>query len=335
MYINIVNWYSRHKRDLAFRKYNDPYAVWVSEIMAQQTKIDTMLPYFDRWMTTLPTIEKCANASIEEILKLWEGLGYYRRARLLHEGCIYLKNNFNSIFPENYDEVIKIPGIGEYSAAAICSIVFNHSIPAIDGNVMRIVTRMQMIDQDISKLSTKKKVKEVVNDWISIETEKDMSSFTQGLMEIGALVCTPKNPKCESCPLNINCLSFKHNVQHDFPVKKKKPKSPIFNYSVLIIIENNQILVSNDWSDGLMKGLLRLPQVDSQALSNFYNVKMLDSFNHVFSHKVWSLDVYTCSLKSTHQVLINSNWYWLNLNEIDSQAWITAHKKIITSFVKV
>ncbi|MEF9967991.1 MAG: A/G-specific adenine glycosylase, partial [Longicatena sp.] len=151
----IENWYDENKRELPFRKTNDPYSIWVSEIMAQQTRIDTMIPYYNRWMTKWPTIESLANADINDVLHLWQGLGYYNRARKLHEGAITIKERFNGIFPNNLDDILSINGIGEYTAGAILSVCFNKEQPAVDGNVFRVVTRVKAWDDDITKQATR------------------------------------------------------------------------------------------------------------------------------------------------------------------------------------
>lgn len=329
MYRKIVDWYEENKRDLEFRKYNDPYSIWISEIMAQQTKIDTMIPYFKRWMFELPTIDDCANASIEKVLKLWEGLGYYRRAKLLHQGCIYVKEQHNSVFPSELENIKKIPGIGDYTAAAISSIVFNKPTPAIDGNVIRVVSRIFTIEEDTTKSSTKKHIYNIVKSWMENNDDYNYSSFTQGLMEIGALICTPRNPNCAHCPLNESCYAYKTNNQEHFPLKKMKKKIPFVEYAVLIAIVNNKILVSNDWSDGLMKGLIRLPQVDLDELENYQDYEVVGSYSHIFTHKKWKLNI--CVFNKEFIDLKNS-WYWLEIDKINEVALITAHKRILEKY---
>lgn len=327
MYNAIVNWYTIHKRDLLFREYSDPYAVWVSEIMAQQTKIDTMLPYFKRWMETFPTIESCANASESYVLKVWEGLGYYRRAKLLQKGCQHILSNHAGIFPKNYNDILSIPGIGEYTAAAIYSIVFNGKKAAVDGNVIRIVARVHEIDSDSTNTKTKKEITEIVNSWMDECTQCNFSDFTQGLMEIGALICTPKKPNCSLCPLKDACSAFSSGTQLNYPIRPSKKKSPIFKFDVLIVQHKEKLLISEDWSDGLMVGLARLPQIPHDNLNQFHVIRKTGETKHVFSHKVWNLTFYQAALKEGFS--IPNDWRWLDIAKIKSLPFITAHKKII------
>lgn len=329
MYKEIVDWYSLNKRELEFRKYNDPYAVWVSEIMAQQTKIDTMLPYFKNWMNKFPTINDCADARLDEIIKAWEGLGYYRRAKLLHQGCNHLKNHHNSIFPSDLDEILAIPGIGDYTASAISSIVFNQPNPAIDGNVIRIVSRVFSITEDSTKSVTKKIIFNAVKTWMYECNDCDYSSFTQGLMEIGALVCTPKSPKCTICPLNFQCSAYKNNNPEQFPIKPNKKSIPVLEYAVFIVKNNSKILVSKNWEDGLMEDLFRLPQVNLSDTKKYNNLNFLGKHNHIFSHKKWILSVYTVNHQSFQT---NDSWVWIDFNQLRELPLITAHKRILEKY---
>lgn len=332
MYKYIVEWYANNKRELEFRKYQDPYAIWVSEIMAQQTKIDTMIPYFIKWMQEFPTIDDCANAPIERILKIWEGLGYYRRARLLHLGCNYVKEHYNSIFPSDLELIKNIPGIGEYTASAISSIVYNQPNPAIDGNVNRIVARILAIKDEITKSSTKNQIHDVVKSWMLECDSCNYSYFTQGLMEIGALVCTPQNPDCINCPLSKFCLAYKENNQENYPIKPTKKKIPVFDFAVLIIQNNQNILISKDWEDGLMKGLIRLPQITLDELDSYENCEHLGNYNHVFSHKKWNLSVFRVN---TSDFNYKKSWFWISFDEIRETALITAHKRILEKYTNI
>jgi A/G-specific adenine glycosylase len=324
----LVEWYRLNKRDLPFRWNKDPYSIWVSEIMAQQTRIDTMLPYFDRWMKQFPDIRTCAEADESQILKAWEGLGYYRRAKMLWAGAKLIVNEFNGEFPSDYASIIKIPGIGEYTAAAISSIAFDQPVAAVDGNVLRVISRILMSERDIAKDSTKKYVAQILNEWM---TGADPSDFTQGLMELGALVCKVTNPECSKCPLKDNCLSFRHDAQDKYPIKSASKKPVSESYIVYVIIDNDHLLVSSDWSDGLMEGYLRLPQMNPDTVV-FDIEESLFSYKHVFSHKTWNLSVVRSSVKKESTLL--DHWRWMPLSEVDSQPWISAHRKILLKYLK-
>ncbi|PKM65078.1 MAG: A/G-specific adenine glycosylase [Firmicutes bacterium HGW-Firmicutes-19] len=324
----LISWYRKNKRELPFRLNKDPYSVWVSEIMAQQTRIETMLPYYSRWMKQFPDIKTCAEADENDILKAWEGLGYYRRAKMLWAGAKLVVADYGGIFPSIYDDIIKIPGIGDYTAAAISSIAFDQPVAAVDGNVLRVVSRLMMSERDVSKDVTKKYVAQILEEWMA---GSDPSDFTQGLMELGALVCKVPTPECEKCPISKYCLSFANNNQSSFPVKSASKKPVQESYIVHIVIEKGYLLVSKDWSDGLMEGYLRLPQVDADS-QHFDIIEALSIHKHVFSHKIWSLSVVKSSIRKG--VELSSFWKWIPLEEVDKQPWISAHRKILQRYLK-
>jgi A/G-specific adenine glycosylase len=324
----LISWYRENKRELPFRLNKDPYSVWVSEIMAQQTRIETMLPYYERWMKQFPDIQTCAEADENDILKAWEGLGYYRRAKMLWAGTKMIIQDFDGVFPKNYHDIIAIPGIGDYTAAAISSIAFDQPVAAVDGNVLRVMSRVLMMDRNIAKEATKKYVSQVLDNWM---VGHEPSDFTQGLMELGALVCKVSSPECEKCPIKTHCLAYRHSAQSNFPVKTPSKKQTIESFVVHIIVDEERLLVSSDWSDGLMEGYLRLPQVSHD--STFFDiVESLFTFKHVFSHKIWNLTV--AKSKVRQDVALLPYWKWLHFSELDAQPWISAHRKILSDVLK-
>jgi A/G-specific adenine glycosylase len=332
MHNDIIDWYKLNKRNLAFREYSDPYAIWVSEIMAQQTQIITMLPYFEKWMSSFPTIQMCADADIDDILKLWQGLGYYRRARNLHEGCQFIVKQFNGVFPDNYIDIRKVPGIGDYTASAILSIAFNKMYPAVDGNVLRVVSRITESFDDVSLNRTKSKIHSIVAEWMMECSNCDYSSFTQGLMEVGATICTPKAPKCENCPLKMRCKSYYNNTVSSIPYKSPKKSIPTHSIFTYIIIHNNKILVSEDWSDGLMIGYYRLPNFNASNQGLITNKKYLGRAKHTFSHKKWDLTIYEADLSNPNKT--PSHTKWIELSRVHNLPWSTAYLKIIAKYLK-
>lgn len=323
----LTSWYQANQRDLPFRKNKNPYAIWVSEIMAQQTRIDSMIPYFNRWMEKWPTIEALANAEIEDILHCWQGLGYYNRARKLHEGAKKVNAFYQGKLPQDISLLQEIPGIGFYTAGAIGSIAFGLRAPAVDGNVLRVTTRIKEIDDDITKKTTVDQVYQIVYDWME---GADASDFTQGLMEIGALICTPKNPGCLLCPLRDFCMSYKNGTQLEYPVKKaaKKPLEIELN-TYFITNHHQEVLLSRDWSDGLMEGLYRLPQYSS-ILEELKEAHFVQKRKHVFSHRVWNMNCFQievddCALEHTQ---------WFKLSELDQVPLVTAHRKWLNKLVE-
>ena len=313
-------WFVSNHRKLPFRESKDPYAIWVSEIMAQQTRIETMLPYYERWMKDYPTIESLASAPLEKVLKSWEGLGYYNRARKLHEGAKQVVEQYQGQLPADVEELEKISGIGPYTAGAIASIAFGIPAPAVDGNVLRVITRLLEIDDDISKQTTVKKVKTIVREMMQGSNPSD---FTQGLMELGALICMPQVILCKDCPLNQKCLGYAHQTQMNFPVKTKPKKAPVFNYQTLLIIKKHQILLSKDDRDGLMKGFYRLPQYETYDTNGY---EYINEMKHVYSHKIWKMKIFQ------HQsgIIPNDEYViWVDIDQLDQLPIIGAHLKIL------
>ncbi|MBO0482395.1 A/G-specific adenine glycosylase [Candidatus Enterococcus courvalinii] len=229
-----VEWYEREKRNLPWRYNRDPYRIWISEIMLQQTRVDTVIDYFYRFMEWFPTIEALANAPEEKLLKAWEGLGYYSRARNIQAAAKQIMNEFGGKMPQTVAEISSLKGIGPYTTGAIASIAFDLPEPAIDGNVMRVVSRLFCIEEDIAKASSRKVFDEAVR---SIIDEEHPGEFNQAFMDLGSAICTPTSPKCESCPIQSFCLANKRGIQTDFPVKTKKAK-PKDVYYVAAAIQN-------------------------------------------------------------------------------------------------
>ncbi len=319
----LTGWYRQHHRKLIFRESGDPYAIWVSEIMAQQTRIDTMLAYYERWMKDYPTIEALASSPIEKVLKSWEGLGYYNRARKLHEGAQMVVQDYQGQLPANLEQLRAIPGIGNYTAGAIASIAFKMQAPAVDGNVLRVISRLLLMADDISSQKTHKKVYELVYDLMA---DSDPSDFTQGLMELGALICTPLAWKCEQCPLKAKCQAFATGRQAEFPVKKAKKAPSEIDLITLIVPKENQLLLCRDWQDGLMEGFMRLPQFTELKTEH---LKHLMKKKHVFSHRVWHMDVY---LADASQIELKPGWEYVSLDQLDNLSIVTAHRKIIDQY---
>lgn len=319
----LTSWYKANHRKLIFRESCDPYTIWVSEIMAQQTRIDTMLAYYERWIKDYPTIEALAQAPIEKVLKSWEGLGYYNRARKLHEGAKKVVSEYGGKLPQDIQLLQSIPGIGNYTAGAIASIAFKMRAPAVDGNVLRVISRLFLMSDDISSQKTHKKVYELVYDLMG---DSDPSDFTQGLMELGALICTPTAWKCEQCPLNTKCQAYETKRQAEFPMKKAKKAPEECHLITLIVPKEDQLLLCRDWEDGLMKGFLRLPQFVEFKLAN---QKHLMKKKHVFSHRIWHMDVY---LADASEVELKTGWEYVAWDKLDDLSIVTAHRKIIDQY---
>ena len=236
----VLYWYITNQRDFPWRKSKCAYRVWLSEIILQQTKTSQGLSYYNKIIKTFPTIKELAEASEEQILKLWQGLGYYSRARNLHFTAKYIQYNLNGVFPNDYNSLLKLKGIGPYTAAAISSICFNEKRAAVDGNVYRILARVFNIDTAINSSKGIKTFQELANSLIS---DRNPGDYNQSMMDIGATICTPKNPKCNQCPLNSICHAHDNNTFDNLPVKIKKTKIKHRNFNYLCIEYNGNFLM--------------------------------------------------------------------------------------------
>lgn len=296
----LVDWYLKHKRALPFRDLYNPYYTLVSELMLQQTQMDTVIPYFNRFIEHYPTICDLAHAPIDDVLKLWEGLGYYRRAHHLHEAAKTVCYTYHGEFPRDLVLIEKLKGVGRYTARAIHSIAFEQPSVAVDGNVLRVMTRVLAFDGDIQKDQTRKKIEQTLE---PIILHQKPSDFTQAMMELGATICQ-KKPQCERCPINTMCAAYQEGIQDLFPIKvAKKPKKNVHVYVFVYGYQGKYLLVKRP-DNGLLANLYTFWQVEtdtySQAVERFQNdygvlilkSKKIDQFKHVFSHIQWHMNVY-------------------------------------------
>jgi len=254
-------WYSFFKRDLPWRNSRNPYFVWLSEIILQQTRVDQGLAYYLRFTEEFPTINELADASEDQILKLWQGLGYYSRARNLHFTAKLIQQNHNSIFPDNYNSIRSLKGIGDYTAAAIASISFNLEYPAIDGNIYRVLSRYFGITEPIDTNSGKKAFQELARELIK---GTDPGMHNQALMEFGALQCTPKNPDCMGCPLNERCFAFLRSKISELPVKSKKTKQRDRFFNYIVLTNNDFTLLRKRAGNDIWKNLFEFPLIETE-----------------------------------------------------------------------
>lgn len=308
----LINWYLQHKRDLPWRKTQNPYPIWLSEIMLQQTRVAQGLPYFLSFTTNFPTVFDLANANEEHVLKLWQGLGYYSRARNLHKTAQIVANELNGIFPDNYKDLLKLKGIGDYTAAAIASFSYNEAVPVVDGNVFRVLSRFFDVENDISVNSTKKVFAELASE---LMPKNNPAQFNQAIMEFGALQCVPKNPNCYICPFNGSCAALQKNKIDKLPVKSKKVKvtNRFLNY-LIYNDEINQALIQKRTEKGIWQNLYEFPLLEteksvdldfiSQNINSKYALKSIYLINNeVIIHKL------------THQKL-HINFWKIEINGI-------------------
>ena len=315
LHIDLVHWYNSNKRDLPFRVNQDPYRVWISEIMAQQTQIDTLIPYYERWMNQYPSLNDLYIAEEEDLYRLWEGLGYYSRVRNIHKAALQIKEKHASIFPNTKESIQTLAGIGDYTAAAIASICFNEKQAAIDGNVKRVMSRLFLLDETSLKKDFNKQIKDKIETWMDDVNPGDL---TQALMELGALVCT-KQAKCEQCPLKTHCLALQNDVVHAYPKAAKQLTKQTEQIDVVLLLnENNEFALSLNHTDSLMQGYYRLPTL-SQVKNIEYEKDV--TLKHVFSHKIWEVNFHIAKATQIE------GFKWVSYAESLKLPIITLHRK--------
>ena len=294
----ILSWYDAHKRDLPWRKDREPYHIWISEIMLQQTRVEAVKGYYSRFLEKLPTVEALANADDELLHKLWEGLGYYSRVRNLKKAAIRIMEHHNGVFPREYEDVLALPGVGPYTAGAICSIAFDQATPAVDGNVLRVITRIHNDNSNIDDPATKRRITEQLK---SIYPDR-AGDFTQGLMELGATVCGPNTaPNCENCPCSRFCLGYRNKTESSLPVRSAKKRRRIEKKTVLILSCDGCYALCKRPDTGLLASMWQFPE-----LPGWYELDTLDSEmeksgiiiaeinrqverKHIFTHVEWHM----------------------------------------------
>ncbi|WP_306564933.1 A/G-specific adenine glycosylase [Flavobacterium lindanitolerans] len=299
----LIQWYLQNKRDLPWRNTVNPYHIWLSEIMLQQTRVAQGLPYFLSFTSSFPTVLDLANADEEQVLKLWQGLGYYSRARNLHNTAKLVAFERGGIFPDNYKELLQLKGVGEYTAAAIASFSYNEVVPVVDGNVFRVLSRYFDIETDIASSGAKKEFSELAKELIPHDNP---ALFNQAIMEFGALQCVPKNPDCGTCVLNSGCLALQKNKVNELPVKLKKTKvrNRYFNY--LVFSDDNQNhIVRKRTEKGIWHNLYEFPLIETAAEVDFDTISKLifeeyGSKFEIFSIKPLKNDVILHKLSHQH-----------------------------------
>jgi A/G-specific adenine glycosylase len=330
----LITWYNINKRDLPWRDITDPYRIWISEIILQQTRVNQGLNYYNRFIERFPTLAMLAGADEDSVLKYWQGLGYYTRARNLHKAAKQVIDRFNGIFPTSYEDIINLAGIGEYTAAAISSFAFNEHFAVVDGNVYRVLSRLFNIQTPINSSSGKKEYAFLAQDLLS-ETQPAMHN--QSLMEFGALQCVPASPNCDICPLKLICIAFKDNLVSILPVKSQKKKSTnrFFNYLFIRLGDNTflQKRVEKDvWQNLYEFPLIETDRllsakelVDTEKFKIIFNGlsyveidKITNPVKHVLSHRVIFAQFIFINVSAKNEIL--KQLIQVQLNEIDHYA---------------
>lgn len=314
---DLIKWYQQEKKELPWRKDKDPYHIWISEIMLQQTRIEAVIPYYFRFLEKLPSIFELAKIEEDELLKLWQGLGYYNRARNLKKAAIKIVEEYQGVFPNQYEAIKNLPGIGEYTAGAISSICFSLKYPAVDGNVLRVMSRLYLIEKSVDD----QKLKKEVSLFLKNHMPDNSGDFNQALMELGENICLSNgNPLCEVCPIQKYCKAYQENRVFDFPIKSEKKKKREEDYTVLAYVCDGKIAIQKR-SEGLLKNLYEFPNVlgkftksKIQEKHKNCNLIKIKPYQHIFTHIIWNIKGYIIELED-----MNSSYLWVSLDALDSK----------------
>jgi A/G-specific adenine glycosylase len=307
----LLSWYDQHARDLPWRHEEDPYRIWLSEIMLQQTRVDTVIPYYKRFLESYPDAASLSAAKEEEVLKLWEGLGYYARARNFHEAIQEVQSRYGGGIPSETEAFRRLPGVGDYTAAAVMSIAYGIPLAAVDGNVKRVVSRLFGLPGNLQKQE-----KEIKNRAAALLDAKRPGDFNQALMDLGASICSSRNPSCPECPLKSYCLALTQGMVDAIPPKKSQKPLPLVEVTAVIIVQGQKGLIRQRPRNGLLGGLWELPTLGPGALtaSQVTLGEELAVLNHQFSHLRWKVSVFKGTL--THEPPAKPPWRWVTAAEL-------------------
>ena len=311
----LTHWYSVHKRDFPWRNTPNPYYIWLSEIIMQQTKIKQGLPYYNSFVANFPTVFDLANANETKVLKLWQGLGYYSRARNLHFSAKYIVEFLNGEFPKNYKNLVKLKGVGDYTASAIASICYNEPTAVVDGNVYRVLSRYFGIDTPVNSSQGKKEFKALAQ---SLLPKNNIGDYNQAVMEFGALQCKPKSPNCNICPLSINCVALQLNKIKELPVKTNKTKILKRYFNFLVFISVNTTIIEQRKKKGIWQNLYQFPLVETDrplTEEEFRSNKNIDSFTNGAEYNFRLHNKTQIVHKLSHQHLYTKFWI-INTEEL-------------------
>ncbi len=334
---SLKTWFSQTKRDLPWREKPTPYAVWVSEVMLQQTQVAVVVPYFLRWMERFPTVQILAEASLDEVIKMWEGLGYYSRARNLHQGARMVVERFDGRLPDNSKDLATIKGLGDYTVGAILSFAFHKKVPAVDGNVVRVLTRYLRMEEDIAKPRVIKQLRDTLEKMLP---ENESWIINEALIELGATICQ-KRPKCRECPLQLNCASYASNVADQLPYKSTKTRIEQL-YRIVTLVEcDAHLLVRRAAKGEIMSDLHEFPYFETsphgmtekeiqQKLLKMFNLKgavtaALPKVSHSFTRFKVQLFPYQMYCKTLKPV---PGYQWIKIEEIEQLAFSSGHRRV-------
>lgn len=297
----LLQWYSDNARDLPWRQTKNPYKIWISEIILQQTRIDQGLPYYYRFAEAFPDVKSLSEASEDQVLRIWQGLGYYSRARNMMTAARQIVNDFQGVFPDHYQDILKLKGVGPYTAAAISSISFHLPYAVVDGNVFRVLSRFFNIEEPINSSKGKKIFEKLAQENLITDNPGD---YNQAIMEFGARMCVPKNPDCLNCPLRTACKAFEKSKVDELPVKLKTLKVKDRYLNFFLIWDGKTFLAEKRGLSGIWKGLWQFPLIEEDSVLNFDQIADKPEFQNIIQHQKYVLeDVYSLHHKLTHRNL--------------------------------
>jgi len=342
--LSILTWYNKQKRILPFRDIDDPYRIWLSEVMLQQTQIETVIPYFQKWISKYPTIRSVAAADQELLLKLWEGLGYYSRCRNFHKASKIIIEKHGGVIPDNWSEFRALPGVGDYTAGAVLSIAYNQLYIAIDGNVKRVIARILGL-KHLSNINMSRMERYLKNN-ISTDNPGD---FNQAMMELGAQVCSPKNPRCGSCPISIECKAFASGSSESYPLPVKKNKVPHYTIVAGLIWREDKFYIQKRGDGGMLAGLWEFPGGKVEGGESLTDAlrreikeecgaipkisKKIGTIKHSYTHFTITFHGYHCE-ENGRSMRCQQNSKWIKPNQIDEFPFPKANHKLFSILEK-
>ncbi len=344
----LLNWYAVNKRSLPWRDQSNPYWIWVSEIMAQQTRLETVIPYFHRWIEKFPSIEKLANGTDQEVLNLWEGLGYYSRGRNLHKAAKMVEKDFSGKLPEDIKSLRTLPGIGPYTAGAIASLAFGRDEPVVDGNVKRVISRVFNVSEEVNTPRGEKLIWKIAKENLPSGKAGD---YNQGLMDLGATICLPRNPTCNSCPISKYCEANRLGLQTELPRKKQRPRSPHYMVTAAVIRRDEKYLIAQRPPGGLLAGLWEFPggkQEEGESLEESLVREIEEElavgievgheigvYKHAYTHFKVTLHAFQCELLKGEPIAVEaSEINWVKLAELDDYPMGKIDREISKTLIK-
>jgi A/G-specific adenine glycosylase len=340
----ILAWYHRHSRRLPWREASNPYHIWVSEVMLQQTQVATVIPYFRNFLSCFPTVEALARAPLDDVLKAWENLGYYARARNMHKAAKEIVRSFGGKIPKTRDDLVRLPGVGDYTAGAILSIAFGTPCAAVDANIRRVICRLFAIRTPLDKSQT---IKHIATMARRLVPEKAPGEFNQGLMDLGATICAPKKPRCHDCPVQKECQAFLQGIQEIVPVKRRRAPIPHYHMTAAVIPDKKgRLLFVQRPDEGLLGGLWKLPGGRKKQKENLADCvrrttheelgiriqvgKEIAKVKHIYTHFRITLHAFMCTLKSGKpKALACKEWRWTATAASMDFAFSKADRKIL------